>query len=91
MPGLLPEMPDETDLADALRRHRNQCVVARAVLPPNAALDLALVFVGPRRSEERDAWRAAALAVERDDRVARKLVWLRPADPLNDRPARGSR
>ena len=25
-----------------------------------------------------------ALMVERDDRVARKLAWLRPEDPLND-------
>jgi hypothetical protein len=82
--GLLPETSDETSLADALRQHRNQCVVARAALPPNAALDLVLLLVGPRGSEGKDAWRATALGVERNDRVARKLVWLRPDDPIND-------
>lgn len=82
--GLLPEPPDGAGLVDALRRHRNQCVVARAALPPNAALDLVLVLVGPRGSEGRDAWRATALAIERDDRVARKLVWLRPSERRDD-------
>ncbi len=81
--GLLPETADETS-ADALRQHRNQCVVARAALPPNAALDIVLILVGPRGSEGKDAWRATALGVERDDRVARKLVWLRPDDPIDD-------
>lgn len=82
--GLLPEPPDGAGLADALRQHRNQCVVARGALSPNAALDLVLVLIAPRGSEGRDAWRATALAIERDDRVARKLVWLRPADRRDD-------
>lgn len=82
--GLLPELPDGTEVVNALRRYRNQCVVARGALPANAALDLVLVLVGPRGSEGRDAWRTLALAVERDDRVARKLVWLRPADARDD-------
>lgn len=77
-------MLGEAGLADTLRQHRNQCVVARGALPPNAALDLVLVLVGPRGSEGKDAWRATALAIERDDRVARKLVWLRPANRRDD-------
>ncbi len=80
--GLLPETADEREIANAMRQHRNQCVVARSTLAPNAALDLLLIMVGPRGSEGKDAWRTIALGVERDDRVARKLVWLRPSDPL---------
>ena len=83
--GLLPETTDEHVVAAAIRRHRNQCVIARSTLAPNAALDLVLVLVGPRGSEGKDPWRAVALMVERDDRVARKLVWLRPDDPADDR------
>jgi hypothetical protein len=82
--GLLPGTVDHAALAESIRQHRNQCVVARAALPPNAVLDLLLVLVGPRGSEGKDSWRAEALAVERDDRVARKLVWLRPDDPNAD-------
>ncbi|MBB5695944.1 ABC-three component system middle component 1 [Muricoccus pecuniae] len=82
--GLLPETADERELADTMRQHRNQCVVARSALQPNAALDLLLIMVGPRGSEGKDAWRAIALGVERDDRVARKLVWLRPDDARAD-------
>lgn len=82
--GLLPEAVDERELANTMRQHRNQCVVARSTLQPNAALDLLLIMVGPRGSEGKDAWRAIALGVERDDRVARKLVWLRPDDSRAD-------
>ena len=82
--GLLPETIDERELADTMRQHRNQCVIARSTLPVNAVLDLLLLMVGPRGSEGKDAWRAMALAVEREDRVARKLVWLRPDDPQAD-------
>lgn len=82
--GLLPEVADGRELADTMRQHRNQCVVARSALPSSAVLDLLLVMIGPRGSEGKDAWRAMALAIERDDRVARKLVWLRPDDPRSD-------
>jgi len=82
--GLLPETADEALLAQTMRQHRNQCVVARSTLASAAALDLQLVMVGPRGSEEKDAWRAVALGIERDDRVARKLVWLRPSRSEDD-------
>ncbi len=82
--GLLPETIGSRDIVDTMRQCRNQCVVARSALAPNAVLDLLLVMVGPRGSEGKDAWRTIALAIERDDRVARKLVWLRPAEPEAD-------
>lgn len=82
--GLLPEIPTLEAVREMLRRYRNQCVVARSFLSPNQSLDLQLMLVGPRGSERQDAWRALALMVERDDRVARKLAWLRPEDPLRD-------
>lgn len=77
--GLLPEIPSSEAITETLRRYRNQCVIARSYLTPNAALDLQLFLIGPRGSEPLDDWQPLALIVERDERVARKLAWLRPA------------
>jgi len=82
--GVLPEVAALEAVRETLRRYRNQCVVARSYLSPNETLDLQLMLLGPRASERQDAWKALALMVERDDRVARKLAWLRPEDPLRD-------
>ncbi|WP_307370716.1 ABC-three component system middle component 1 [Peteryoungia aggregata] len=81
---LLPEAPNDEGLSDVIRRVRNQCVVARSYLSPSAALDLHAILLGPRSSEGVDRWRALALIAERDERVARKLVWLRPKDANAD-------
>lgn len=81
---LLPEAPDEEGIAEVVRRVRNQCVVAKSYLSPPAALDLHVILVGPRGSEGVDRWKALALFVERDERVARKLVWLRPQEASAD-------
>jgi hypothetical protein len=82
--GILPDVPAMEAVLETLRRCRNQCVVARSFLGTNETLDLQLMLLGPRASERQEAWRAMALMVERDDRVARKLAWLRPEDPLKD-------
>jgi len=82
--GLLPEVAREDEILETLRLFRNQCVVARSYIAPNAALDLQLFMVGPRGSELLDAWHPLALLAERDERVARKLVWRRPEHPSND-------
>jgi len=82
--GVLPNVPAMEAVLETLRRCRNQCVVARSYLGTNETLDLQLMLLGPRASERQEAWRALALMVERDDRVARKLAWLRPEDPLRD-------
>jgi hypothetical protein len=82
--GILPEVAAIEAVLETLRRCRNQCVVARSFLGTNETLDLQLMLLGPRASERQEAWRAMALMVERDDRVARKLAWLRPEDTLND-------
>jgi hypothetical protein len=76
---MLPEQPSVEAVTEALRRFRNQCVVARSFLSANEALDLQGVLVGPRGSESADEWTPLALLVERDERVARKFAWLRPA------------
>lgn len=81
---LLPEAPDEEGFDDVVRRVRNQCVLTRSYLSPAAALDLHAIMVGPRGSEGVDRWRALALIAERDERVARKLVWLRPRGASTD-------
>mgnify|MGYP001813674489 CR=1 FL=1 len=82
--GVLPDVPAMEAVIETLRRFRNQCVVARSYLGTNETLDLQLMLLGPRASERQEAWRALALLVERDDRVARKLAWLRPEDPKRD-------
>ncbi|WP_408592968.1 ABC-three component system middle component 1 [Paracoccus marcusii] len=82
--GLLPEIATLEAVRETLRRYRNQCVVARSYLASNETLDLQLMLLGPRASERQEAWRALALMVERDDRVARKLAWLRPEDDQSD-------
>lgn len=82
--GVLPEIATLEAVRETLRRCRNQCVVARSYLGTNESLDLQLMLLGPRSSERQEAWRALALMVERDDRVARKLAWLRPEDEKRD-------
>lgn len=82
--GVLPEIATLQAVRETLRRCRNQCVVARSYLGANETLDLQLMLLGPRASERQEAWRALALMVERDDRVARKLAWLRPEDEQRD-------
>lgn len=82
--GILPDVAAMKAVLETLRRYRNQCVVARSFLGTDETLDLQLMLLGPRASEREEAWRAMALMVERDDRVARKLAWLRPEDPFND-------
>lgn len=78
---LLAVLPDEPALAgveEAIRRFRNQCVVARSFLSANQALDLQGILMAPSGSDQDDDWKAVSLMVERDDRVVRKFVWLRP-------------
>jgi hypothetical protein len=82
--GLLPEIPSSEAVIETVRRYRNQCVIARSYLTSNEALDLQLFLVGPRGSEPVDNWKTLALSVERDERVARKLAWLRPAQAAAD-------
>lgn len=81
---LLPEAPDEEGIIEVTRRVRNQCVVAKSYLSPPEALDLHVILLGPRGSEGVERWKALALFVERDERAARKLVWLRPHAASND-------
>jgi hypothetical protein len=82
--GLLPSTSSLAAVRETLRRYRNQCVIARSFLSTNEALDLQLMLIGPRGSERDAEWRTLALMVERDDRVARKLAWLRPDDSTGD-------
>jgi hypothetical protein len=87
--GLLPQTPQTGDLAEALRRYRNQCVIARSYLSPNESLDLQLFLIGPSGSEGNADWHPLALIAERGDRVERKLVWLRPAERSADEASFG--
>ena len=82
--GILPDTPTLPVVRESLRRYRNQCVVARSFLSANQSLDLHLFLVGPRGSEWEQRWNSLGLYLERDDRVARKLAWLRPRDTARD-------
>jgi hypothetical protein len=82
--GTLPDTPTLPGVRETLRRYRNQCVVARSFLSVNDSLDLQLFLVGPRGSEWERKWKSLGLFLERDDRVARKLAWLRPRDAAQD-------
>ncbi|RWP02721.1 ABC-three component system middle component 1 [Mesorhizobium sp.] len=82
--GTLPDTPTLPGVRETLRRYRNQCVVARSFLSSNESLDLQLFLVGPRGSEWERKWKSLGLFLERDDRVARKLAWLRPRDAARD-------
>ncbi|WP_128095303.1 hypothetical protein [Stenotrophomonas sp. HMWF003] len=82
--SVLPEDPDKDNVEEFLRRVRNQCVVARSFLRNAEVLDLQCILIGPRGSEGSDAWTPIAMAIDRDDRVARKFTWLRSSDPLLD-------
>jgi hypothetical protein len=82
--GVLPAQPTPEAVSDALRRYRNQCVVARSYLTAHQSLDLQLWLIGPRGSERVENWTPYALEIERDERVARKLVWLMPSHPAAD-------
>lgn len=82
--GTLPEVPSLPAIREALRLYRNQCIVARSFMSTNQVLDLHLMLVGPRGSEPIKNWQSLVLFVERDDRVARKLAWLRPEDEQRD-------
>ena len=77
--GLLPESSDPTEINGAMRRYRNQAVIARSWLTPDETVDLHLFLASPVGAQGELAWRQAALAIERDERVCRKLVWLRPS------------
>ena len=82
--GALPDTPTKIAVEEVVRRYRNQCVVARSHLKPSESLDMQLMLLGPRGSDTNSDWDTLAKLVERDDRVARKLVWLMPEAPEGD-------
>lgn len=63
-----------------LRRYLNQAAIAWSWLG-HAGDDLLLILVGPENKDKDQDWLQAVSAIERDERVCRKLVWLPPSDP----------
>jgi hypothetical protein len=76
----LPDSHDEDLVEDAVKRLRNQSVIARSFLRPEQVVDLQVWMSGPTASSDSPVWRSLAVVIERDERVARKLVWLRPGE-----------
>lgn len=68
--GLLPR-PDQKAALPFVR-----CAAASMQTVGNAAIDMLVLLIGPEGSENDVEWMRAAAAVEIDDRVCRKLVWL---------------
>jgi hypothetical protein len=68
------------EAAGAIRAFRNQATIARSWLGIEAQ-NLQLFVVGPPGSESDHQWIDLAEAIEADDRVCRKIVWLPPASP----------
>jgi len=87
--GQLPGTPSKEAVDDTLRRFRNQSVIARSYLSPNEALDLQVFFVGPVGSDNNDKWSTLGLLIERDEKVARKITWLRPTEEANNSSSYG--
>lgn len=81
--GQLENPADRPRVQDALRRYRNQAIIARSWLGAEA-LNLQCFLVGPRGSVSTAKWRQLAAEAEADDRVCRKLVWLPPEHPTTD-------
>jgi hypothetical protein len=75
--GELDAAPNRVRFQDALRRYRNQAMIARSWLGSGAP-NLQLFLVGPIGSATDTVWRSLAAEAETDDRVCRKLVWLPP-------------
>ncbi|MGB3845438.1 MAG: hypothetical protein WA940_06180 [Sphingopyxis sp.] len=45
------------------------------------SVDMLVLLIGPQGSSDRDEWAIAAAAIEDDDRICRKMVWLPDRDP----------
>jgi hypothetical protein len=83
MPVLIGELegpPERASVNDLSRRYRNQATIARSWVGPEAA-NLQLFLIGPPDARSDVRWLQLAAAVEADDRVCRKLVWLFQDDP----------
>src|SRR6266851_3983961 len=77
-PVLIGELPGPAHAAaveDVLRRYRNQATIARSWIG-SAGPNLQMFLCGPVGALSSRQWRQLAAAVEADDRICRKLVWL---------------
>jgi len=82
-PVLLGELPSEAHrgaIDEALRRYRNQATIARSWMGAMGS-NLQMFLYGPTGAVSDRRWRQLAAAVEADDRICRKLVWLFDEEP----------
>jgi hypothetical protein len=78
--GELDGPPERAGVNDLSRRYRNQATIARSWLGSEAP-NLQLFLIGPPGALNDIRWRQLAGAVEADDRVCRKIVWLYQGEP----------
>jgi ABC-3C biological conflict system middle component len=73
--GELKGPPSQAVAADQTRRYRNQATIARSWLGAEGP-NLQLFLIGPEGALRDGNWLQLAAAIEVDDRICRKLVWL---------------
>ncbi len=76
MAGILTE-PSDTAALPYLR-----CAAVAQQLLGTRGVDMLVLLIGPDGSSREDDWVRAAAAIEDDDRICRKLVWLPDGDLL---------
>jgi hypothetical protein len=75
------------DLLDTVRRYRNQAMITRSWLGPEAT-SVSLFLIGPMASDLDQTWHDWALEIELDEKVCRKIVWLLSSSPGVEEAAR---
>ena len=78
--GEISGPPMTAVVSNQLRRYRNQAAIARSWLGAEGP-NLQLFLIGPQGALGHRSWVQLAAAVEADDRICRKIVWLFDGQP----------
>lgn len=81
--GKLPLTPVREMVLKTVDSMLNEILVLRRAWPAARASDMYLMMSAPYGSAENPAWKALMAEIERDDRLARKHVWLPDANGAN--------
>jgi hypothetical protein len=82
----LPSTDDRQSILNAVDSMLNDVLVLRRTWVAARSSDLYLMMAAPLGSVDQPAWKALAAEIERDDRLARKHVWLPDKDGGNFLP-----
>jgi hypothetical protein len=79
----LPARCNRQEILDAVDATLNQVLEMRKSLHATPSSDLYVMLAAPYGSEKDSNWNTVAAEIERDDRLARKHVWLPDAEGKN--------